>query len=869
MAVNLLADDIMHDLTECSICLSLIEDPKALPCLHTFCLKCIQDWAKETADVITCPICQETCPVPSDGIESLKTNFFITKLKETRIVQEKLREAKVPCTCCDEDDAEAIARCLECKDFLCDKCTQMHKSLRPLKGHRVCSLDDLRSGKTTVSGGNQEYCDKHHGQVLWFYCTTCGVPICRDCTVVDHPSGDHIHTDLQSTAKSQKKEIQALVGDCYKVATQVEVCIKQADEMSVVLETALKEASEDLANFNQATKTKILASIDESYTGLADELSQLREDRRKQIVEQKQILILQQSRLRTALETANRVTTMGSQSDVAGVYSTLASSMQLLSELKPMQLPNSLSRVKFRPNKACHPKLLSLGTFALGLGKEGGGGTWNLQKKFGIDGPGMLSTALDIAVGLQGDVAVADNDTAQIKVYTKAGQFKFSLDTKQGLKAGSSSYPRGISVSLDGHFFVTDGTQVVKVYNTQGQYVYHFAAVSLATLLLMSSSPDYLMPPTGLASWYPTGVCCSPDDEIFVAKQATGNAGIYRYALTGEYLGCITQTVDNPCGLVVSDDDTLLVADWKAASCFQCTQRGVPELGRVISSGYKATRREAEESLKTDGQTQNIDLSGTWIKQRDICEAVGLSNARKLAICPSGDMAITNQSPSGVKIIDSNDHCTNNIKDDMSSPCWSVAVTADGTIFVTDFSSYVTAFNEAGKLINRFQTSPPGSRQKPSELAGIAINHKKSLIVGDTAGVYISIHKQSGAHVSSFKVSIQPWYVSAAPNKDIIFINDAITSAMILNSTGQVLHTIEISTISSRYPRGSWFNGDDELLLAAAGYSSDAEIHRYSSDGKYLGCVTKEVTNPWDVAITKDGKLLVLEPTHISVFRKM
>ena len=640
--IQLIAEDIMQDLTECSICLSLIDEPKALPCLHTFCLKCIEDWAKEQdKDRIICPICQESSPIPPDGVHSLKTNFFITKLKETRMVQEQLKEAKVPCTCCDEDGANAVSRCLECKDFLCVKCVEMHKTLRPLKGHRLCNLDELRSGKISLSATIQEYCDKHKGQVLWFYCSTCKEPICRDCTVIDHPATCHLFTDLETTSKTQKGEIEKLASECQKVSAEIDFCIKQADDSGEDLEKALAEAVVDLEHFLKLTKTKLLANLDESHSDLTDELSQLCDERRKQVVTQKQSLILQQSRLRTALETANRVTQMGSQCDVASVHGTLVPNMQQLSALAPKPIPNNLSKIRFRPNKTCCPKVLSLGSFSLGPGKEGGG-TWSLDKTLGTDGPGMLSTALDIAVTPCGDFAVADNNTAKVRVYTKFGQYKFSLDTKQGLKSGQSTYPRGVAVSTDGNFFVTDGTQYVKVYDTHGRYVYHFAAISpngtpsdlvaarLAGLTMdvkghilvgeitqkyiskhdpnsrhmtsfkVNIDPNFisvathgeivlsscdqntvqilddsgnllhsLQPPSGVTTWYPTGLCCSPDDEIFVAKQATGNAAIYRYGLSGEYLGCVTQEVDNPCGLVLADEDKLLVADWKAVLVFR------------------------------------------------------------------------------------------------------------------------------------------------------------------------------------------------------------------------------------------------------------------------------------------------------------
>ncbi|KAL5111291.1 E3 ubiquitin-protein ligase TRIM13 [Taenia crassiceps] len=48
------------DLLECSICCSRYDDPHSLPCLHTFCRKCITGWLNKKAE---CPTCREHCTV--------------------------------------------------------------------------------------------------------------------------------------------------------------------------------------------------------------------------------------------------------------------------------------------------------------------------------------------------------------------------------------------------------------------------------------------------------------------------------------------------------------------------------------------------------------------------------------------------------------------------------------------------------------------------------------------------------------------------------------------------------------------------------------------------------------------------------------
>ncbi len=164
------------DLVQCGICHAIIDKPKALPCLHTFCMKCLSSWAQTSAErnpekyknAVPCPNCREDFPLPKGGVKELKTNFFVSKLKERNELQKKLHQkgAKIPCTSCEEagSASEAVGRCVECNDFLCDKCVAVHKSVRVLKHHHVLTLEELRTGKLTMQNlPEQEICPKHKG----------------------------------------------------------------------------------------------------------------------------------------------------------------------------------------------------------------------------------------------------------------------------------------------------------------------------------------------------------------------------------------------------------------------------------------------------------------------------------------------------------------------------------------------------------------------------------------------------------------------------------------------------------------------------------------------------------------------------------
>ena len=110
--------DTTETLSNCGICKSTLDNPKTLPCLHSFCLRClkkllISDAADEneqgprTAEVLICPTCGLGCPVPSGSLSKLPTICVVNRLREQSNVQEALEstDTQVLCTSCDGPDA--------------------------------------------------------------------------------------------------------------------------------------------------------------------------------------------------------------------------------------------------------------------------------------------------------------------------------------------------------------------------------------------------------------------------------------------------------------------------------------------------------------------------------------------------------------------------------------------------------------------------------------------------------------------------------------------------------------------------------------------------------------------------------------------
>ncbi|KAM9437405.1 tripartite motif-containing protein 3b isoform 4-T13 [Salvelinus alpinus] len=83
----------------CSICLDHYHNPKVLPCLHTFCENCLQNYIPPESLTLSCPVCRQTSILPEKGVSALQDNFFITNLMEVM---------EFYCESCE------TAMCLEC-----------------------------------------------------------------------------------------------------------------------------------------------------------------------------------------------------------------------------------------------------------------------------------------------------------------------------------------------------------------------------------------------------------------------------------------------------------------------------------------------------------------------------------------------------------------------------------------------------------------------------------------------------------------------------------------------------------------------------------------------------------------------------------
>ena len=221
----------LERLIECPICMDSFTDPVALPCMHTFCAKCIKQYVDTSNNdegetrKLNCPTCRRHVDIPEGGAERLQKNLFVNNLKE---VIASTKSTQSSCEYCVALGADAIARwrCVECCHSICDQCKVAHDRAHILTApHQVMDLNKWKnSDLSIICNQNKEICPNHQNKPLEFYCSVCDLAICINCHTLDH--FNHKCEDLTKIADQTKNAIQQQIAQIARLMKMREAQIQ-------------------------------------------------------------------------------------------------------------------------------------------------------------------------------------------------------------------------------------------------------------------------------------------------------------------------------------------------------------------------------------------------------------------------------------------------------------------------------------------------------------------------------------------------------------------------------------------------------------------------------------------------------------------
>ncbi|XP_060532505.1 brain tumor protein [Cylas formicarius] len=219
----------------CQQCREAVSDPKLLACFHTFCNSCLEK------NKLVCPRCN------TESIEGILNSLLFS----SDPVESFQSTTVVRCTGCKHKKLDAVARCVDCANFLCSNCLMAHQFMHCFEGHRVVSLSDIKEEpkngfNNMVNGEKNMICPRHKSELLKYYCRTCSVPICKECLNLEHPVGLHEYELVSEAAPKQIEAIQHAVSEAKLKATDVRNILKNVEHASSRLQVQYHKAQNEI-----------------------------------------------------------------------------------------------------------------------------------------------------------------------------------------------------------------------------------------------------------------------------------------------------------------------------------------------------------------------------------------------------------------------------------------------------------------------------------------------------------------------------------------------------------------------------------------------------------------------------------------------
>ncbi|EAW68717.1 tripartite motif-containing 3, isoform CRA_g [Homo sapiens] len=591
----------------CSICLDRYQCPKVLPCLHTFCERCLQNYIPAQSLTLSCPVCRQTSILPEQGVSALQNNFFISSLMEAM--------QQAPDGAHDPEDPHPLS----------------------------------------VVAGRPLSCPNHEGKTMEFYCEACETAMCGECRAGEHREhGTVLLRDVVEQHKAAlQRQLEAVRGRLPQLSAAIALVggiSQQLQERKAEALAQISAAFEDLEQALQQRKQALLELVLEvdglrrsvlnlgallTTSATAHETVATGEGLRQALVGQPASLTV------TTKDKDGRLVRTGSaelRAEITGpdgtrlpvpvvdhkngtyelVYTARTEGELLLSvllygqpvrgspfrvrALRPGDLPPSPDDVKRRVKSPGGPgshvrqkavrrpsSMYSTGgkrkdnpiedelVFRVGSrGREKGEFT-NLQGvsaassgrivvadsnnqciqvfsnegqfkfRFGVRGrsPGQLQRPTGVAVDTNGDIIVADYDNRWVSIFSPEGKFK----TKIG--AGRLMGPKGVAVDRNGHIIVVDNKSCcVFTFQPNGKLVGRFGGRGATDRHF--AGPHF--------------VAVNNKNEIVVTD--FHNHSVKVYSADGEFLfkfgshGEGNGQFNAPTGVAVDSNGNIIVADW-------------------------------------------------------------------------------------------------------------------------------------------------------------------------------------------------------------------------------------------------------------------------------------------------------------------
>ena len=592
--------DNLHDQVSCSACMSTFIDPKQLPCLHTFCLHCLNELARINdfnGPFLTCPECRKRFRIPGSGNPSeFPSNFCINSLLDVLAIKE-CSTARVKCGNCDKLSAQT-SYCFQCYSFWCDECISAHNIIRANKDHRTLAINDFQDQDIEDLLRRPAFCQKRHHEkeLLRFYCKDCKVPVCNTCVVTLHDGHDKM--PLQEATDARRSQINSIIASLNEKALEKRKEVEKFNQKIIEIqmqvadvESQLEKNVEQMIAIVDAKKQNILDAIDSQARKSLDFLTLNKEKVQNKVrlaevaIDQTESLVKRSASAEILGFNETFDTILQRQSAKGSVDSGCISRFKFTESKKLISLLNSegigsVKTVLFEVYKDQQLETKCNESSKVSGGMERAnvrGSPFEVQKQtrrfkpvlsFGQRSVEMLDMPWGVAVNSRDEIAVSEYGNGRISLFRRDGTYLRSFG-KFGQNNGEFSFPCGIIFDRNHNILVAD-CQIprIQVFDRNGNFLRKFGEEGCLDHQLNK----------------PIGLSIDDNDNIIITDQGRYNSAIKIFSPNGKYLrkfgeeGSLTEPyhcIQNGQYFIVSDTCSIKMFNLDGKFIYKFGKKGV------------------------------------------------------------------------------------------------------------------------------------------------------------------------------------------------------------------------------------------------------------------------------------------------------
>ena len=587
----------LHEEVSCSVCMNTFTDPKTLPCLHVFCLHCLNGILRTSGrhDIITCPECRKESEVPRSGnLNDLPTNFRTNSLLDVLAIKE-CNTTGVKCGNCDQKSSQSFY-CFQCCAFWCEaNCISLHNGMKANKEHRVLALRDFKDEDYENVLKRPVFCRNrgHENKELEFFCKDCSVAICYSCVATIHDG--HPKILLEEAANERKLQAKSVIEHHKKIAQENRLKIAQLDSDCVKIQEHVANVKSNVQQFAD----NMIAVIEAQKQEIFDEVENQAKESIQRLEIQKSEIENQVKMTEAGIEQTEALLKRNISAEIIQPNKILDETFQ--GQVDPVYPPvdnQSILQLDFVRNQ----KLFDCAwTGKIGFVKmvltcpsqSSASGKGISEAIIGLEANFILTTKnakgeqcyekrdyVSVGHDCATEVRVQDNKDGSYKisyfaketgkcrlsvkvngehirdspfaVHVKPRQFRPVLSFgQQGSAAGEFNNPWGVAVNERNEILLTcRDNHRFQVFSSDGTYLRSFGK--------MGDKQGEFNSPSGIAFDYNT-------ENVIIAD--SGNHRVQLFSGQGEYLsqfgakGNLDHQLNRPLGLSLHSDGSLIVAD--------------------------------------------------------------------------------------------------------------------------------------------------------------------------------------------------------------------------------------------------------------------------------------------------------------------